>query len=120
MKKIVISRSIFYGSCVGMLALLWASIDLWPPGINDAPAAPVEVRALVTPKALKTEVVHSSNPFEVQLAKQKQANSTVLPAATAISGAENPVPLGRDPFSDFLQQQRDAHTSPFTEPVAKP
>jgi hypothetical protein len=120
MRKVFASKLISVGFFAAVFVLLWRSGEPVPAGAEDSPSARVEADAAVAPRGTQVQIPHTSNPFEAQLAKQKLGNSKDMPAATVIAGTEDKVPLGRDPFADFLQQQRTVQVSPFAEPVAKP
>lgn len=120
MRKVFASKLISVGFFAAVFVLLWRSGEPVPAGAEDSPSARIEAGAAVAPRGTQAQIPHTSNPFEAQLAKQKLGNSKDMPGATVIAGTEDKIPLGRDPFADFLQQQRTVQVSPFAEPVAKP
>lgn len=123
MKKILASKLMYGCFFAAIGAWLWIAGH---PGALEANAPPMATSAAgntAAPNARASRVPEPPNPFDAQLAKQKLEfdKRKGLASTTAIEGAENRVPLGRDPFADFLQQQqRNVKASPFAEPAVKP
>ena len=120
MKKIRLSVLLSLGLVALILGWLGFSGRMDSGGAMEAPAPSVAASASQAPGTATSSTPAAADPFAAQLAKQKQSQHPDANLPTVISDTKTPVPLGRDPFGDFLQQQRNAKVSPFVDASPKP